>query len=94
MEAGAALKRLLGGLLLATGALIVLTGGLCGGFGVLWAIVYWRASSSEWEVLLQSIGVSVVTITIGTGLFRWGRSLLSEPTPGPMRDDAGRSDRS
>lgn len=87
MDAGSAIRGLLGGLLIAAGVLIGLTGGLCGGFGVFWAVGYWSMSDQRDTLLLSLIG-GALSIAVGVALFLFGRSLLRRT---PEDDRAGTS---
>lgn len=75
MDAASAIRGLVGGLLIAAGVLIGLTGGVCGGFGVFWAVGYWNVRK-QWDLLLLSLGGGAMSIAVGVVLFLIGRSLL------------------
>lgn len=90
MEAGPAIRRLAGGLLIAVGVLVSLTGGLCGGVGVIWAIGYWDVGNQRDTLLLSLVG-GTLTIGVGVGLFLAGRHLIrldAARSPERARPDA------
>ena len=81
MDAGEALKRLLGGLLLAVGIILALSCGLCtGGFGIYAIILLFDEKSRGGSLVISPFLVAgLVATAIGVGLAWGGLAILRTP---------------